>query len=45
MVFGTDMPLGPAGTIKATIADIDAAGLPDKDRSTVYADTAERLFV
>ncbi|TMC77067.1 MAG: amidohydrolase [Chloroflexi bacterium] len=45
VVFGTDMPLGPAGTIKATIADIDAAGLPDKDRSTVYADTAERLFL
>ncbi len=45
VVFGTDMPLGPPGAIEATIADIEAVGLSDKDRSTVYAGTAERLFL
>jgi uncharacterized protein len=44
VLFGTDMPLGPAHAVEATIADIDAAGLSSEDRAAVYAGNAERLL-
>ncbi|HEX6796296.1 MAG TPA: amidohydrolase family protein [Ktedonobacterales bacterium] len=44
VLFGTDMPLGPANAVEATIADIDAAGLSSEDRAAVYAGNAVRLF-
>lgn len=44
VLFGTDMPLGPANSVEATIADIDAAGLSSEDRAAVYADNAVRLL-
>jgi uncharacterized protein len=43
-LFGTDMPLGPANAVEATIADIDAAGLSSEDRAAVYAGNAVRLL-
>jgi predicted TIM-barrel fold metal-dependent hydrolase len=42
--FGTDMPLGLANAVEATMADIDAAGLSDEDRAAVYAGNATRLL-
>lgn len=44
VLFGTDMPLGPSNTVEATITDINAAGLSDEDRATVYAGNAARLL-
>jgi aminocarboxymuconate-semialdehyde decarboxylase len=44
VLFGTDMPLGPANAVEATIADIDAAALSDEDRAAVYAGNAVRLL-
>jgi uncharacterized protein len=44
VLFGTDMPLGPANSVEATIADIDAAGLSTEDREAVYAGNAVRLL-
>ncbi|HKW22100.1 MAG TPA: amidohydrolase family protein [Ktedonobacterales bacterium] len=44
VVFGTDMPLGPANAIEATIADLEAAGLSGDDLSAVYAENAARLL-
>ena len=44
VLFGTDMPLGPARAVEATIADIDAAGLSLEDQVAVYAGNAVRLF-
>jgi aminocarboxymuconate-semialdehyde decarboxylase len=44
MLFGTDMPLGPANAVEATMADIDAAGLSSEDRAAVYAGNAVRLL-
>jgi len=44
VLFGTDMPLGPANAVEATIADIDAAGLPNEDMAAVYAGNAVRLL-
>jgi aminocarboxymuconate-semialdehyde decarboxylase len=45
MLFGTDMPLGPAGAIERTIADIDACNLSMADRTAVYSGNAARLFL
>lgn len=45
VLFGTDMPLGPAGAIESTIADVDAAGLSEADRSAVYSGNATRLLL
>jgi uncharacterized protein len=44
VLFGTDMPLGPASSVEATIADIDAAGLSTEDREAVYAGNAVGLL-
>ena len=44
VLFGTDMPLGPAHAIEATMADIDAAGLSSEDQAAVYAGNATRLL-
>ncbi len=44
VLFGTDMPLGPANAVEATIADIDAAGLSNEDRAAVYSGNAVRLL-
>jgi uncharacterized protein len=44
VLFGTDIPLGPANAVEATIADIDAVGLSSEDRAAVYAGNATRLF-
>jgi predicted TIM-barrel fold metal-dependent hydrolase len=44
VLFGTDIPLGPANAVEATIADIDAAGLSSEDRAAVYAGNAMRLL-
>ena len=43
-LFGTDIPLGPANAVEATISDIDAAGLSSADRAAVYAANATRLL-
>ena len=44
VLFGSDMPLGPANAAEATIADIDASGLSDEDMALVYAGNATRLL-
>jgi predicted TIM-barrel fold metal-dependent hydrolase len=44
VLFGTDMPLGPANAVDATVADIDAAGLSQEDTAAVYAGNAARLL-
>jgi aminocarboxymuconate-semialdehyde decarboxylase len=44
VLFGTDMPLGPANAVEATMADIDAAGLASEDLAAVYAGNAVRLL-
>jgi len=44
VLFGTDMPLGPANAIEATIADLDTAGLASEDRAAVYAGNAKRVL-
>ena len=44
VLFGTDMPLGPANAVEATIADIDAAGLSSEDLAAVYSGNAVRLL-
>jgi len=44
VLFGTDMPLGPRGAIEATIADIEASGLSERQRRAVYEDNAARLL-
>jgi len=37
-------PLGPPGCVEATIAGLDAAGLPEADLAAVYAGSAQRLL-
>ncbi len=44
VLFGTDMPLGPASAVEATIADLEAAGLSSEDRAAVYAGNAMCLL-
>ncbi len=44
VLFGTDMPLGPAHAVEATMADIEAVGLSSADRTAVYAGNAARLL-
>jgi predicted TIM-barrel fold metal-dependent hydrolase len=44
VLFGTDTPLGPPGSVEDTIADIDAAGLSDDDRAAVYRGNARRVL-
>jgi aminocarboxymuconate-semialdehyde decarboxylase len=44
VLFGTDMPLGPANAVEATMADLDAAGLSRDDLVAVYAGNAVRLL-
>lgn len=44
VLFGTDMPLGPANAVEATIADIDAAGLSNEDMAAVYSENTARLL-
>jgi aminocarboxymuconate-semialdehyde decarboxylase len=44
VLFGTDMPLGPANAVEATIADIEAVDLPSEDRAAVYSGNARRLL-
>jgi aminocarboxymuconate-semialdehyde decarboxylase len=44
VLFGTDMPLGPANAVEATIADLDTAGLSGEDRVAVYAGNAVHLL-
>ncbi len=43
VLFGTDVPLGPAGAVATTIADIDAAGLDPDSLDLVYSGNALRL--
>ena len=44
VLFGTDMPLGPANAVEATIADLEAARLSNEDRVAVYAGNAVHLL-
>lgn len=44
VLFGTDMPLGPASAVEATMADLEAAGLSSEDLAAVYAGNAVRLL-
>jgi predicted TIM-barrel fold metal-dependent hydrolase len=44
VLFGTDMPLGPANSVEATIEDIDAASLSSEDMAAIYAGNAVRLL-
>jgi aminocarboxymuconate-semialdehyde decarboxylase len=44
VLFGTDVPLGPANAVAATIADLDAAGLSHDELAAVYAGNATRLL-
>lgn len=44
VLFGTDMPLGPANAIQATIDDIEACELSSENRSAVYGGNAARLL-
>ncbi len=44
VLFGTDMPLGPANAVEATMADIDVAGLSSEDLAAVYSGNAARLL-
>jgi aminocarboxymuconate-semialdehyde decarboxylase len=44
VLFGTDMPLGPARVVEATIADLEAAGLSSEDLAAVYTGNAVRLL-
>lgn len=43
VLFGTDMPLGPADAVEATIADVEACGLDDAAARAVFAENALRL--
>lgn len=43
-LFGTDMPLGPANAVQATIADIEACSLADDAATAVYAGNAIRML-
>src|SRR5258708_16648287 len=42
--FGTDMPLWPPAAIRATIADIEACGLSDVERLSVFSENASQLL-
>jgi aminocarboxymuconate-semialdehyde decarboxylase len=44
VLFGTDMPLGPANAIEVTMVDLEAAGLSDEELAAVYAGNAVRLL-
>jgi len=44
VLFGTDMPLGPANVVEATITDIEAAGLEGEDTARVFAGNAAQLL-
>jgi predicted TIM-barrel fold metal-dependent hydrolase len=44
VLFGTDTPLGPPNAIEATIADLDAAGLPEADLSAISSGNASRVL-
>jgi aminocarboxymuconate-semialdehyde decarboxylase len=44
VLFGTDIPLGPANAVEATISDIDAAGLSGEDMAAVYSGNAVRML-
>lgn len=44
VLFGTDIPLGPANAVEATIADIDSVGLSREDMAAVYSGNAMRLL-
>lgn len=44
VLFGTDMPLGPANAVEATMADLEAAGLSSAERAAVYAGNAVRVL-
>jgi predicted TIM-barrel fold metal-dependent hydrolase len=44
VLFGTDMPLGPPDAVEATIRDVDACDLAEKDRAAVFYRNAERLL-
>ena len=44
VLFGTDIPLGPPDAVDATVADLEAAGLPEADLADVYAGNPRRLL-
>ena len=44
VLFGSDMPLGPANAVEATIADIDSTGLSRGDMAAIYSENAVRLL-
>ena len=44
VLFGSDMPLGPANAVEATITDIDASGLSSEGMAAVYAGNAARVL-
>ena len=44
VVFGSDMPLGPANAVEHTIVDIESLELDAAGKAAVYAGTAERLL-
>jgi predicted TIM-barrel fold metal-dependent hydrolase len=44
VLFGTDMPLGPAHAVEATISDIESSGLTEPELAAVFAGNAARLL-
>ena len=44
VLFGTDVPLGPAGVVEATISDVESSGLSEAERAAVYSGNATRLL-
>jgi predicted TIM-barrel fold metal-dependent hydrolase len=45
VLFGTDVPLGPADAVEKTIEDIDAQSLSEAERGQVYSGNATRLLL
>jgi len=44
VLFGTDMPLGGPTVVGATIANIEALGLPEADAAAIFAGNARTLL-
>ena len=44
VLFGTDMPLGPANAVEHTIADVEALELGGADRAALFSGNAARLL-
>jgi aminocarboxymuconate-semialdehyde decarboxylase len=44
VLFGTDMPLGPANSVEHTIADVESLEISDEDRAALFSGNAARLL-